>query len=65
MKYYRLKKEAVPFFKEECATKILDLETWKKYQVDEKALEEIRNTVIDTQLMQIRDVAPNLAIIEI
>jgi hypothetical protein len=41
MKHYRLKKEAVPFFKEECATKIFDLETWKKYQVDEKALEEV------------------------
>jgi hypothetical protein len=46
MKYYRLKKEAVPFFNEECATKILDLKTWKEYQVEEKALEEVEEACV-------------------
>jgi hypothetical protein len=46
MKQYRLKKEAVPFFKEGCATKILDLETWKQYQVEEKALEEVEDACV-------------------
>ena len=37
MKKYRLKKEAVPFFKKELATGVKDWETWTKtYNVDEK-----------------------------
>jgi hypothetical protein len=46
MKHYRLKKEAVPFFKEECATKILSMEQWKQYQVEEKALEEVEDAIV-------------------
>ena len=41
MKQFRIKKEAVPFFNQNVATAINDLDTWKKYQVDEKALEEV------------------------
>lgn len=41
MKKYRLKKEAVPFFKEKHATSIHDLSTWNELQVDEKALDVV------------------------
>lgn len=47
MKKYRLTKEAVPFFKEELATKIGDDEFWKVYNVDEKALEEVEPVTIE------------------
>lgn len=47
MKKYRLTKEAVPFFKEELATKIGDYEFWKVYNVDEKALEEVEPVTIE------------------
>lgn len=41
MKRYRLSKAAVPFFKEDLATKIGDYQFWQAYNVDEKALEEV------------------------
>lgn len=47
MKKYRLKKEAVPFFNEKLATAISDIDTWKKYQVDEKALEEVEEARVE------------------
>lgn len=46
MKKYRLKKEAVPFFKEKLATDIYDRFTWESLQVDEKALEEVGDPFI-------------------
>lgn len=46
MKRYRLKPEAVPFFKEGIANSIYDMETWKKLQVDLKALEEVEECFI-------------------
>lgn len=42
MNKYRLKKEAVPFFKENLATSILDYSTWvDSYNVDPEALEKV------------------------
>lgn len=41
MNKYRLKKEAVQFFNKNIATTVCDIETWKKYQVDKLALEEV------------------------
>lgn len=41
-KKYRLKKEAVPFFKENLATSVYSLDVWEKYHVDTKALEEVK-----------------------
>lgn len=46
MKKYRLKKEAVPFFKESLANDIYDWETWQSLQVDDKALEEVGDPFI-------------------
>lgn len=46
MKKYRLKKEAVPFFKDDCATKILPLDLWEDHQVDKKALEEVEEAYV-------------------
>jgi stress-induced morphogen len=43
MKRYRLKKEALAFFKEDLATNVMELHAWKEnYHVDEKALEEVK-----------------------
>ena len=42
MKKYRLKKEAVQFFEEKTATKILSLFEWELRQVDINALEEVQ-----------------------
>lgn len=47
MKEYRLTKEAVPFFKEELATKIGGYQFWQTYNIDEKALEEVEPVVIE------------------
>lgn len=41
MEMYRLKKEAVPFFSEKIATKIMDLSTWEENHVDINALEKV------------------------
>lgn len=42
MKKYRLKKEAVQFFRKDLATAVYDWVTWTKtYNVDEKAIEEV------------------------
>ena len=44
---HRLKKEALKFFKEDLATKIMNPEDWKKYyNIDENALEEINKPII-------------------
>jgi len=43
---YKLKKEAVQFFKEDHATSVKDFETWNKLNVDQKALEEIKEAHI-------------------
>ena len=47
MKNYRLKKEAVPFFKEKHATKIYPLETWESLQVSTNALEEVEDAFVE------------------
>ena len=41
MKKFRLKKEAIPFFKESLATQIHHFDTWEKYGIDMNALEEV------------------------
>ena len=47
MKNYRLKSEAVKFFKKDLSCKIFDLETWTKtYNVDERALEEVEDCFV-------------------
>lgn len=46
MKKYRLKKEAVPFFKKDLATNILSYDTWKDLKVDDNALEEVEDAYI-------------------
>ena len=47
MKKYRLKKEAIPFFRKGLETAIGDWETWTKtYNVDEKALEEVEDCFV-------------------
>lgn len=44
---HRLKKEALKFFKEDLACKIMNPEEWKKlYNIDEEALEEVSKPVI-------------------
>lgn len=44
---HRLKKEALPFFKEDLSTRTYNVEEWKQhYNVDEEALEEIKEPVI-------------------
>ena len=47
MKRYRLKSEAVKFFKKDLACKIYELETWvKSFNVDENALEEVEDCFV-------------------
>ena len=47
MKKYRLKKEAVPFFKKELACAVNDWETWTKtYNVDPSANEEVEDCFV-------------------
>lgn len=47
MKKYRLKTEAVKFFKKELSCSIYDLDTWTKtYNVDESALELVEDCFI-------------------
>lgn len=46
MKNYRLKQEAVPFFKEKFATSIHPYDTWESLGVDPKALEEIQDAYL-------------------
>lgn len=46
MKNYRLKKEAVPFFKKDLATSILSYDSWKELKVDNNALEEVEDAYI-------------------
>lgn len=41
--HYRLKPNAVPFFRENLKTAVLDWDTWtKKYNVDPEAIEEVK-----------------------
>lgn len=46
MKNYRLKKEAVPFFKEKFATSIHSHNVWESLGVDLKALEEVQDAYL-------------------
>ena len=47
MKVFRLKKEAVPFFKEAIATAIMPLDSWAEaYHINEAALEEVKPVYI-------------------
>ncbi len=46
MKNFRLKKEAVKYFKEKHATSIYSFDTWDELGVDEKALEEVEEMYI-------------------
>jgi len=46
MKNYRLKKEAVKFFKEGLSTSVRSLDAWKDLQVDIEALEEVEDVRI-------------------
>lgn len=46
MNKYRLKKEAVQFFKEKHATAIYSFDDWEKLGVDTKALEKIEDAYI-------------------
>lgn len=47
MHRYRLKKEAVPFFKEDLVTKVLTVDQWSDfYHVDQNALEEVKPAYI-------------------
>lgn len=46
MKKYRLKSEAIPFFKEKFATAIYDITVWESLNIDTKALEEVEDTYI-------------------
>ena len=47
MDRYRLKKEAVPFFKRELAYAVLSWDTWTKtYNVDPSALEEVEDCFV-------------------
>lgn len=59
MKKFRLKKEAVPFFKEKHATSIYDSETWASLQVDTTALEEVKAPFIKYghNSLKLKDVA--------
>jgi hypothetical protein len=46
MKNYRLKPEAVPFFKDGMGTKILPWDVWQEYNVDDNALEEVEECYV-------------------
>jgi hypothetical protein len=46
MKKYRLKTEAVPFFKVEHSTSIYGWDTWDRLGVDDKALEEVKDAYV-------------------
>lgn len=47
MNKYRLKKEAVPFFKKELACEVKDWETWTNtYNVDPSAIEEVEDCFV-------------------
>jgi hypothetical protein len=54
-KKYRLKAEAVPFFSDSISTHICDLIDWKKYNVDEKALEEVEPAYISFGIKEQED----------
>lgn len=43
---FRLKKEAVPYFKEKHATSIYSYATWEKLGVDDRALEEVKSVYL-------------------
>ena len=47
MKCYRLKKEAVQYFKEDIATSVLPIGCWNERQVDPSALEEVESCYIE------------------
>lgn len=47
MKKYRLKEEAVPFFKDKLKNHIGDWTYWEDYNVDGKALEEVEDAYVE------------------
>lgn len=47
MKKYRLKEEALPFFKSKLKNQIGDWKYWENYNVDEKALEEVEDAYVE------------------
>ena len=54
--YYRLKPDAVPFFKKNLKTAVLDWDTWTKtYNVDPEAIEEVKPCYITYGHESIRD----------
>lgn len=46
MTMWRLKKEAVPFFKEKLATQVKSWDFWEKLELDERSLEKVENPII-------------------
>lgn len=46
MKYYRLKNEAIQFFKQDLSTKIESFQFWQAVSVDMNALEEVEECVV-------------------
>jgi len=46
MKNYRLKKEAVPFFKSGMETRVLTMDVWRSCNIDEKALEIVEDCYV-------------------
>lgn len=46
MKNYKIKKEAVPFIKEEYASKVLPFDTWDKLGINMNALDEVKPAYI-------------------
>ena len=46
MRKFRLKKEALKFFKEQHATSIYSFDTWQDLQVDKEALEEVEDAYV-------------------
>lgn len=54
--YYRLKPDAVPFFKNNLKTAVLDWDNWTKtYNVDPEAIEEVKPCYITYGHESIRD----------
>lgn len=41
MSMWRLKKDAVPFFKQELATTVKDFDFWSKLGLDQNAIEKV------------------------
>lgn len=54
--YYRLKPDAVPFFKNDLKTAVLDWDTWTKtYNIDPEAIEQVKPCYITYGHESIKD----------